>query len=103
MAKWTKVADKKEFVAGKALTVDVDGNKIAVFNVGGNYFAIDDTCTHAGGSLSEGPVEGTVVVCPWHGASFDLKSGQVVDAPATEAVRTYQVMVDGDDVKVETP
>ena len=84
------------------MAVDIDGNKIAVFNVGGSYYAIDDTCTHAGGSLSEGPVDGTVVVCPWHGAAFDLTSGKVLDAPATEGVKTYKVKTEGNDILVET-
>src|SRR2546427_11562814 len=101
MAKLVKVAETKNLTPGKATAVEVEGNRIAVFNVDGTFYAIDDTCPHAGGPLSEGQVEGDKVICPWHDAEFDLKTGEVLAPPAFEGVKGYKVVVEGDDVKVE--
>jgi len=67
------------------------GKKIALFNVNNQYYAIDDTCTHAGGPLSEGDVKGTVLTCPWHGATFNIINGEVLGEPASEGVKSYKV------------
>ena len=101
MARLIKVADVQSLPPGKATVAEVNGNRIAVFNVGGSFFAIDDTCPHAGGPLSEGQVDGEKVVCPWHDAAFDLKTGDVLSPPAFEGVKSYRVVVEGNDVKVE--
>src|SRR6266496_1009023 len=101
MARLVKVADTNHLLPGKATAVEIEGNRIAVFNVDGTFFAIDDTCPHAGGPLSEGQVDGKKVVCPWHDAAFDLKTGDVLSPPAFEGVKSYRVVVEGDDVKVE--
>ena len=98
---FVKVANKKDIPPGAATAVEVEGKKIAIFNVGNQYFAIDDTCTHAGGPLSEGSVEGFQVNCPWHGAAFDLKTGEALCAPAFEAISCYNVKVEADDIKIE--
>lgn len=95
------VAQKDDIEEGKGISVDVEGKKLAVFNIEGEYFAIDDECSHAGGSLSEGEVNGHTVRCPLHGAEFDLKTGQVLSEPAEEAVSGYKVIIDGDNVLVE--
>ena len=99
----TKVATTQDCQPGTSLCVEVDGKKIALFNVDGNYYAIDDTCTHVGGPLSEGEVSSTSVTCPWHGAQFDLETGNVLRAPAQQEVNCYKVFVEGDDIKIETP
>ena len=101
MARLVKVADTTHLPPGKSTAVEIDGNRIAVFNVGGIFYAIDDTCPHAGGPLSEGQVDGGKVVCPWHEAEFDLKTGDVLSPPAFEGVKSYKVVVEGNDVKVE--
>ncbi|HEY6169675.1 MAG TPA: non-heme iron oxygenase ferredoxin subunit [Verrucomicrobiae bacterium] len=101
MPKLIKVAETKDLGPGKAAAFDVEGQRIAVFNVGGTLYAIEDTCTHDGGPLCEGEVEGTVVTCPWHQATFDLKSGEALGPPAFTGVKTYKVVVEGNDVKVE--
>jgi len=101
MTKLIKVAETKDLPTGQAAAFDVEGNRIAVFNCGGAFFAIDDTCPHAGGPLSEGSVEGCKVTCPWHGADFDLKTGAVLGPPAFEGVRAYKVVVEGNDLRVE--
>ena len=101
MGEWTKVASKKDLPVGKFVGVSVGNKRIAIFNVDGKYYAIDDECTHAGGTLSEGEVNGTVVTCPWHGATFEVTSGAVLSEPAFESVNAYPVHVEGDEIKVE--
>ena len=101
MAKLIKIAEVKDVPAGQAAAFTVEGQRIALFNVEGTYYAIGDTCSHVGGPLSEGDVQGTKVTCPWHGADFDLKTGVVCGPPASEAVSSYKVVVEGDDIKVE--
>jgi nitrite reductase (NADH) small subunit len=101
MAKLLKIATTKDVVPGQAAAFTIEGQKIALFNVEGTYYAIGDTCTHRGGPLSEGDVQGTRVTCPWHGAEFDLKTGAVLEPPAQKGVPSYKVVVEGDDIKVE--
>jgi nitrite reductase/ring-hydroxylating ferredoxin subunit len=101
MAKLIKVTETKDIPPGKAAAFDVEGSRIAIFNVDGAYYAIDDTCTHSGGPLSEGAVHECKVTCPWHEADFDLKTGAALKAPAFEGVRSYKVVVAGNDVQVE--
>ena len=83
------------------LIVEVDGKKIALFNVDGAFYAIDDTCTHRGGPLSEGELNGNEVSCPLHGARFDVTSGAELSPPAPRGVARYNVRVDGEDVAIE--
>ena len=101
MAKLIKIADTTDLAPGQATAFTVEGQRIALFNVEGTYYAIDDTCTHRGGPLSEGDVQGTKVTCPWHGADFDLKTGTVLGPPAQKGVPSYKVVVEGDEIKVE--
>ena len=103
MPNLTRIASTKECPPGKAIAVDVGSRRIAIFNVDGKYHAIDDACTHAGGNLSEGELQGCVVTCPWHGATFDITSGAVLSAPAADNVAHYNVQVDGDEISVEIP
>lgn len=85
--------------AGKAFSVA--GRQIAVFNVSGKLYAIDDLCTHQGASLAEGALTGATVTCPWHGAEFDLGTGEALCPPAVESARTYPVSVNNGQVEVE--
>src|SRR6478752_2454103 len=101
MAKLLKIAKTEDVPPGQAAAFTIEGQKIALFNVEGTYYAIGDTCTHRGGPLSEGDVQGTKVTCPWHGADFDLKTGAVLGLPAQNGVPSYKVVVEGDDIKVE--
>jgi nitrite reductase/ring-hydroxylating ferredoxin subunit len=98
---FTKVATVQEVPAGKGKQVKVGGKTIALFNVGGTFLAIDDTCTHRGAPLSEGEIEGNEVICPWHGARFDLTSGAVMAPPAPKGVSAYKVQVVGDEVQID--
>jgi ferredoxin-NADP reductase/nitrite reductase/ring-hydroxylating ferredoxin subunit len=103
MSESIRVASAAEIPSGSARLVEAKGNRIAVFNVGGRFHAIDDTCSHQGGPLSEGTLEGRVVTCPWHGARFDVTTGAVLSAPARRGVAAYPVRLSGSDVLVEIP
>ena len=101
MAEFAKAATTAEVAPGQAKLVEAGGKRIALFNVGGAYYAIDDTCPHRGGPLSQGPVEGETVTCPLHGSKFEIKTGAVLAPPAATGVASYRVRVSGLDVKVE--
>lgn len=101
MAEYLTVAQTGEVPSGKSKVVDIGGHRIALFNVNDQYFAVDDECPHAGGSLSEGDVDGVIIECPLHGARFDLASGQVLSPPAETGVASYNVRVQGNDVMIE--
>ncbi len=96
-----KVATTKDLPPGGARQVDVEGRSIAVFNVRGTIHAIDNDCTHDGGPLSEGVVSDTCVICPWHGAEFDLRTGKALTPPAVEDVQSYRVVLSGDEISIE--
>ena len=97
----TKVASTKDIAPGESIAVEAGGRRIAVFNVNGAFYAIGDTCTHQGGPLSQGIVEGTTVTCPWHGAKFDIRTGNVLGPPAPAGVASYKVVVEDGEIKVE--
>jgi nitrite reductase (NADH) small subunit len=100
VADFVKVARRGEVADGAGKVVEAGGRKIALFNSGGNFYAIDNTCVHQGGPLGEGDVYGTRVVCPWHGWEYDFTTGQSVDDPMTK-VASFSVKVVGDDILVE--
>src|SRR6266849_8645778 len=101
MGEFVKVATTGVIAPGESKLVDAAGKKIALFNVDGTFYAIDETCTHRGGPLSEGMLKGIKVTCPWHGAVFDVTNGAVRRAPAPRDVVSYKVRVEGDDIEVE--
>ena len=101
MADYVKVATTNEIEPGKARLFDVKGKPIALFNVDGQFFAVDNACTHRGGPLAEGEISGHEVTCPWHGARFDVRTGEVAGPPAQKSVASYSVRVTGTDVEVE--
>lgn len=101
MADYVKVATTNEIEPGQARLVDVNGKRIALFNVDGAFFALDNTCTHRGGPLAEGKLSGYEVTCPWHGSTFDVRTGEVVSPPAQRAVAHYGVRVTGTTVEVQ--
>ena len=94
------VASVSETPPGRISVHEVDGKRVALCNVNGEFYAIDDVCTHDGGPLDQGVLEGDRVECPRHGAKFDVKTGRAVVLPAVRPVKTYPVAVDGDEVKV---
>ncbi len=101
MSRFIEIARIDEIAPGEAKMVEVEGKKIAIFNREGDYYAIDDTCPHARGPLSEGEVEGEVVTCPWHGSEFNIKTGKVLGTPARRGVDSYRVQVEGSIIKIE--
>jgi 3-phenylpropionate/trans-cinnamate dioxygenase ferredoxin subunit len=96
------IARTTDIKPGDLAAFDVEGVRIAVANVDGRYFAIDDTCTHEQCSLAaEGTLEGTVVTCGCHGAQFDVTTGAVLAPPAPEAVKAYRLSVDQGNLVIE--
>jgi len=100
MAEYTTVANKDDFASGDRIVVEVAGKYVAVFMVGGTFYAIEDICTHDDGPLAEGELNGTEIECPRHGARFDIKTGKVLSMPATQPVTTFPVRLEGDDVQI---
>ncbi len=103
MAQFIKVASTADLAPAEAKCVEVAGKKIALFNLERSFYAIDDTCTHRGGPLSEGEVSGEEVTCPWHGAIYNIKTktGAVLGPPGPRGGARYAVRVQGSDVEVE--
>jgi 3-phenylpropionate/trans-cinnamate dioxygenase ferredoxin component len=87
--------------AGTAKTFPCDGVDILVCNVGGSFYAIEDVCTHDGAPLDQGHLEGKCVVCPRHGATFNVETGEALTLPAVIPVMTFTVSVDGDDLLID--
>ena len=101
MSEWVKVRNTGQLGPGEVQVVTPRGERIALCNVEGQYYAIDDVCTHDGGSLDQGEIIGDEIECPRHGAHFSVKTGQALTLPAVLAVRTYPVKIEGDDILVE--
>ena len=96
------VGKTSDIPSGKMVMVSADGKDILVTNVDGNYYAMDDTCTHAGASLSEGSLDGSTVTCPWHGSTWDCKTGKMIAfGVQLKDLSSYKVMVESDNVFVE--
>lgn len=93
MAEWVNVGSLEEIPPGQHKTIDINEVMIAVFNLDGKFYAIEDVCTHEGGVLTGGTVESNVITCPRHGAQFDIRTGDVLAPPAYEPVATFPVRV----------
>lgn len=100
MSDWVAVCSLEELPPGTHRIADVDGAQIAVFNLGGQIYAIEDVCTHDGGVLTGGPIEGDQIVCPRHGARFCIRNGEALTPPAYEPVATFPVRVENGEVQV---
>lgn len=87
-------------VSGKPVAIEVDGVAVCVARIGDEVFAVEDACTHSEASLSEGEITGTKIECWLHGAEFDLRTGQALTPPATAALKTFKVEVNGNQVVV---
>ncbi len=101
MGNFVKVASKSDVGPGCGIKVEVNGKEIALFNCDGTFYAIDETCAHRGGPLSEGSVEDKVVTCPWHGWQYDVASGACLTNPAASQIK-YDVKVEGNDILIST-
>lgn len=99
-AEFVTVARVADVPGGGMAAFDVGGTRVAVANVGGTFYAFDDTCTHRQCSLAQGELDGTTVTCPCHGSQFDARTGQVLTPPAVVPVKTYQVRTEGSSLQI---
>ena len=96
------VGKASDIPPGKMQKVTIDGKEILVVNIDGRYHAIDDTCTHAGASLSEGALDGSIITCGWHGAKFDCKTGKLSAFPAKiRDISSYNVVIESENLFLE--
>lgn len=100
MSNLVKVAEVSDLKTGESKTVIAGDRELALFNIDGQFHAIDNVCPHRGGPLGEGVLDGCVVICPWHGWRFDCKTGQSPVIP-TAKVDRFEVVIEGNDVKVK--
>lgn len=103
MSDWVNVALAAELPPGSQRIVDVDDVQIAVFNLAGNFYAIEDICTHDYAPLANAKVEGDEIICPRHGARFCIRTGAVTAPPAYEPVATFPVRINEGLVQVRDP
>ncbi len=94
------VVNVSDLQPGQLQQVEVDGVPVCLANVDGAIYAVDARCSHDGGPLAEGALDRNFITCPWHGAMFDVTSGEVVGPPADGSVTAYEVAVEGDEVRV---
>jgi nitrite reductase/ring-hydroxylating ferredoxin subunit len=87
---------------GQTVLVHLDGQGVAVFNLDGTFHATQAECTHEGGPLNEGKMDGETVTCPWHGSCFNVKTGEVVHGPARQPIQTFRVTIDGAIGRIES-
>ena len=99
MAHFEKVAEKKDLKPGECKVVAAGGRSVALLNVGGTFCALDNICPHQGGPLGEGLLEGETLTCPWHGWTFDVRTGACTFNPRA-VVPVFQVKAEGNDVLV---
>ena len=99
MSDFVTVADAKEIGPGEGRVVEVNGDEVALFNLNGTFYAIDNMCVHQGGPLGEGMLEGENVICPWHSWKYNVKTGVCATNPSMK-VKTYSVKIEDGQVKV---
>src|SRR5262245_37188469 len=100
---FVKVADTKDIQPSQMKEAQINGENICIVNVEGKYYAIGNICTHEGGPLADGVLEGYEVECPWHGSKFDARTGKVTNPPATKPEPAYEVKVDGNSILIRKP
>jgi naphthalene 1,2-dioxygenase system ferredoxin subunit len=98
---WVRVAGRGDISAGEVIGVEAVGHSIAIYDCDGELYATDNICTHAYACLSDGWLDGATIECPLHAARFDVRTGKVLDPPATEDLRTYPVRLVNDQVQVK--
>jgi 3-phenylpropionate/trans-cinnamate dioxygenase ferredoxin component len=98
MADFTRVCNATDLPDPGKMLVEVDERLVALFHVSGQFYAIDDCCTHDGGPLAEGDLRGFSIVCPRHGAQFDIRTGQALTMPATQDTTAHEVKVQDGEV-----
>ena len=101
MSDFIPVAQSTEIADPGKLVVACDDRLVVVFHVGGNFYCLDDVCTHDGGTLGEGELCGLEIICPRHGAHFDICTGEALTMPATKDTRSHEVKIDGENILVK--
>jgi len=101
MNDYVKVAKAADIGAGTMKGFTVNDVKIVIANVGGKYYALEDKCTHMNARLSPGMLLGNIVMCPAHGAQFDVTTGAVLASPASRPTKAYEVRVNGEDIEIK--
>ena len=102
MANFVKVARVEDIHPGEKRIYEVDGILVVLVNLDGEFYAIEDTCTHDGGPLGEGEMQNGHLICPRHGARFDIRTGAALSLPAVDPTNTYEVRVQDGDIYVES-
>ena len=97
---FVKVAETKDIQPSNLKAVDVAGERVCIVNIEGKYYALGNVCTHVGGPLDEGTLEGYEVECPWHGSKFDVRTGEPTKPPAKRPVPTYEVKIQDNNILV---
>jgi 3-phenylpropionate/trans-cinnamate dioxygenase ferredoxin subunit len=100
---YVTVANVDELPNGERILIDIDGEPIAVFNIAGQYFAIMDVCSHDDGPVAEGELNEFEIICPRHGAHFDVRDGKALTLPAVVDIPAYPVRVEGDAIQLGLP
>jgi naphthalene 1,2-dioxygenase ferredoxin component len=98
---WVRVAHRRDLAEGEVLGVVAAGKEIAIYDIDGQVFATDDVCTHAYARLSDGWLDGEAIECPLHAARFNVRSGKVLEPPATENLETYPVRLVDEEIEVK--
>lgn len=102
MANFVKVARVEDIQPGEKRIYEVDGILVVLVNLNGEFYAIEDTCTHDGGPLGEGEMQNGHLICPRHGARFDIRTGAALSLPAVDPTPIYEVRVQDGDIYVES-
>jgi 3-phenylpropionate/trans-cinnamate dioxygenase ferredoxin subunit len=100
-AEFVSVAMVDELQPGERMVIELGRHWVAIFNVDGTYYAIDDVCTHDDGPLAEGDLNECIITCPRHGAEFDIRTGKVLTPPALTDVQSYDVQIQGANIQVK--
>jgi len=100
MPEFVKVMKTYDILPGEIKSFDVEGEVIAICHTNGNFYAIKDECSHMAYPLSDGSLDGEIITCAWHGAKFNVKTGDVLSMPAVVPIETYQLKIEGENVYV---
>ena len=100
---YVAVAGTDELPRGERLFLEIDGKQIVLFNVGGDYFAIGDVCTHDDGPLGDGELDGHTIICPRHGARFDVRTGKALTLPAVTPTPSFPVRIQDGNIEIGLP
>jgi naphthalene 1,2-dioxygenase ferredoxin component len=98
---WVRAASRSDLTPGEVVGVEIGGRSLALYDCDGEVFATDNICTHAYARLSDGWLDGDAIECPLHAARFNVRTGEVLDPPATEDLKTYPVRIVDDRIEIK--